>query len=130
MSITLLCSRCGKPLPPPEDTDLMKMMLSTGASVTHDVCPDDAAAAAPAPDPGRYFELRVQVVEIKPSGGTLHTDGGPVEQVVPVRLAEFTVGANAPTLDAATRPLAAAFGEKYTEFEKHARIADTPVVQP
>lgn len=116
------CSRCG--LPMPELTDDLKAMLRSnpGISMTHEVCPGQAPEA---PE-GRYFEVRVQIVEVTEDepGPASHPAGEKITRVE--ELITFRAGARWPDLDTAMRPLALLLGEKWMIAEKQAKLADTP----
>lgn len=116
------CAKCGYPLPPlPDD---LQRIVDKGISVVlaHEEggCPTDVPAA---PE-GRYFELRVDIVEIVERHDAMRPDD-PIPTAV--EMMSFVVGQRAKNLDAAMRPLALAFGEKWTAAEKNAGIADNPV---
>lgn len=113
------CARCGVALPPlPIE---VKRALTAGLSVelshTEGECPGDDRRPA-----GRYFEVRVDIVEVVDP--TMDSD---TERDVPLRVTElvsFKHGLRAASLDEAMRPLALGLGEKWQQAEKQAGIAD------
>lgn len=114
------CSKCGQPMPPLSEELKALARAAGGVSLSHDVCPGETANAHPA---GRYFEVRVEVVEVteEPTGGL---GDGPNPEIVATELISFRTGLRATDLDAAMRPLALALGEKWQAAEKRAKIAD------
>jgi hypothetical protein len=120
--VVIVCQRCGDPMPPlPDDLASLARKIG-GVSLTHDVCPRDTAAAATA---GRYFEVRVSIVEV-----TEPAEPGPFDPEAPAdakveELVSFRAGHRAPTLDDAMRPLAEALGERWMKAEKQAAVADS-----
>jgi hypothetical protein len=117
---TLTCSKCGQPMPE-LDADLATLARAAGGvTLAHDICP---GTRPPNPD-GRYFEVRVQVVEVTENPeGDADALGGP-DPVSVTKFFEFDRGVRAADLDSAMRPLAHALGERWGEAEKVARIAD------
>lgn len=120
----VLCQRCGKPMPPLPD-DLAKLARSIGGvQLTHEVCPGET----PDPPPGRYFEVRCEVVEVteEQTGSTFGPDVTPdvTPDVHVEELLSFRCGTRAPNLSDAMRPLALALGEKWAAAERNAGIAD------
>lgn len=113
--VVVLCQRCRQPMPPLPD-DLARLARTIGGvQLTHEVCPGET----PEPPPGRYFEVRCEVVEVTTSevaGIELAPD---VEELL-----SFRCGTRAPNLSDAMRPLALALGEKWAQAEKNAGIAD------
>jgi hypothetical protein len=128
--VIFACQRCGGDLPP-MDGELARLAQTTGGvSLTHEVCPGDEPAPA---DEGRYFEVRVQIVEVtEPPGDDpvipAYANGSPDQNArrdaIVTELVSFKAGHRAADLDAAMRPLALALGEKWQAAEKQARIAD------
>lgn len=117
------CSKCGKPMPPLDDElAAVARRLGGGIVLAHEVCPDQPAAR---PE-GRYFEVRVQIVEVtepepgEEKPGLWEPDAVQVEEMI-----SFIAGHRAPDLDAAMRPLALALGEKWALAEKQAKVADS-----
>lgn len=104
---------------PPLPDDLAAMMRTTGGvALAHETCPGEKPAALE----GRYFEVRVQIVEVT-DRDTESMDavlGNPIVD----ELVDFRYGTRATNLDAAMRPLAEGLGEKWMAAEKHASIAD------
>jgi len=119
------CAKCGHPLPPlPPD---LQKIVDKGISVVlaHEEggCPTDVKAKPT----GRYFELRVDIVEV--IEGEKSAVGATFEQEVHTEeLMSFVVGQRGATLSEAMRPLALAFGEKWQAAEKNAGMVDAPVV--
>lgn len=114
-NVVLKCQRCGGDMPPLPDDLAAMARAAGGVSLAHDVCPGDDAPAAPE---GRYFEVRVSVVEV--------TEETPADDSPTVTdLVSFRAGHRAPTLDEAMRPLALALGEKWARAEKQAKVADS-----
>lgn len=109
------CQKCGGPMPELSDELVALARRAGGVTLAHDVCPGDLAAAETA---GRAFELRSTIVEIVPDEA--EPGGVRVEEMM-----RFDVGVRAENLDAAMRPMALAFGEKWERAEKNAGIADT-----
>jgi len=115
------CSKCGLPLPPlPVE---VKRALTAGLSVelshAEGECPEELLAQPK----GRYFEVRVDVVEVAPrSDEPGWEDREPDPRVT--ELMSFKHGVRAPVLALAMRPLALGLGEKWAEAEKRAAIAD------
>ena len=110
------CARCGVPLPPLPKELAAAARANPGATFTHDVCP---GLEPPAPT-GRYFEVRVDIVEVKevPSG----FDGTSPEVI---ELVSFKHGETGENLDSVMRSLAAGLGEKWMAAEKQAAVADS-----
>jgi hypothetical protein len=113
------CAKCGQPMPP-ITPEMASMMRAQGATIAHEVCPGETP---PQPE-GRYFEVRVSVVEVTER----QTNPPFPDETVPeaTELVRFTAGHRAPNLAEAMRPLALALGERWAEAEKRAPIADTP----
>lgn len=120
--LIMQCQRCGKDMPPLPD-DLARLARSHGGvSLAHDVCPGDAAAS----QPGRVFEVRVQIVEVsQPVDVDPDPDaaGDDFEPIID-ELVRFRHEVRAENLDAAMRPLATGLGEKWMAAEKQAKVAD------
>lgn len=110
------CAKCGIPLPPLPIA--VKRALNAGLSVElahpEGGCPTDAKAPE-----GRYFEIRVAVVEVKEVPDQR-------QEMIPTafELMSFKAGVRADNLDAAMRPLAEEFGQRWMHAEKQAGIAD------
>jgi hypothetical protein len=124
LSESLPCSKCGYPLPPlpPELQKVVDQGIPVELAHEAGGCPTDVKA----PPSGRYFELRVDIVEVIEVEST--AVGFDTEtEVRTEELMSFIVGHRAPRLTDAMRPLALAFGEKWTQAEKNAGMADTPV---
>jgi hypothetical protein len=127
--VVFRCQRCGGDLPPMAE-DLAKLARSTaGVTLAHDVCPGDEPATAQ-PE-GRYFEVRVEVVEVTeptaPNPIPPYANGSTEQEAGRVQVTEmlsFQHGVRAKDLDAAMRPLAEGLGEKWMKAEKNAAIAD------
>jgi hypothetical protein len=112
------CSKCGLPMPP-LDEELLKLARRHGSvALSHEVCPGQEPAA----ETGRYFEVRVQVVEIR------EIEQFGEKDVVADEMITFVAGLRAENLDAAMRPLALKLGEKWQDAEKQANIADADAV--
>lgn len=110
------CSKCGEPMPPlPPELASVARKLGTGVVLAHEVCPTEKREPE-----GRYFEVRVQVVEV-----TEQPDQR--GEMIPnaMEMITFVAGHRAPDLDAAMRPLALALGEKWALAEKQAAVADS-----
>jgi hypothetical protein len=117
---TLPCGRCGLPLPEmtEEAADALRAAIAAGAEVVlqHEVCP----GTEPEKPAGRYFEVRVQVVEVTEVNHGFDDD----PRVVVTEMMSFVHGHRAVDLAEAMRPLALGLGEKWQLGEKQARIAD------
>lgn len=150
--LILNCARCGQPMPPiDDDTDegkeLARILRTSGIAPAHEVCPTPETAAAMLEEKQetkqRYFEARVQIVEVvKPDHdlGMVHDfsevahsgfDAVGCPPNCPARkdartdeLASFIVGTEAVHLPAAMRPLALELGKEWMKVEAHAGIAD------
>lgn len=123
------CSKCGHPMPelPPE---LASVAATQAVVLAHEVCPGETVL----PD-GRYFEVRVQIVEITDTttpasdGIDRGINGSPAQMAARAAvhgetLIEFKSGGRWPDLDTAMRPLAGLLGEKWMAAEKQAKLAD------
>lgn len=117
----LTCGKCGGPLPDLTG-ELARLARSAGGvELVH--AAGQCIGDDPAPPPeGRYFEVRVKIVEVT----TMEHDHAisPEPEVVVEEMASFISGVRAPSLADAMRPLAEALGVKWLEAEKHAGIAD------
>jgi hypothetical protein len=119
--MSLTCQKCGGEMPPLPD-DLATMMRSAGGvQLVHDLCPGEKPVALE----GRYFEVRVQIVEVtEPVDVDPDPDAAGAFDPIVAELVDFRYGTRAANLDAAMRPLAEGLGEKWMAAEKHAAIAD------
>jgi hypothetical protein len=117
-----VCSRCGEPMPPLPDELAAVVRSGAPVTLTHEVCPGQD----PPKPVGRYFEVRVAVVEITEEPQLF--DGDPA--VVATEMLSFVAGQRAADLEAAMRPLALLLGEKWMEAEKRSKIADMPDAAP
>ena len=110
------CSKCGNPMPalPPE---LAAIAATSSVTLSHDTCPGTTTHPE-----GRYFEVRVQIVELTEP----HTDVDPGSWIGVEELVTFQAGGRWADLDTAMRPLALKLGEKWQLAERQAKIADTP----
>lgn len=122
----LICQKCGGELPPLSD-DLAKLARRSGGVVlAHEVCPNEKTAGSE----GRYFEVRVSIVEVLPD--PIYDGDGDAEGSDDVRVEEmvsFKAGVRSANLDDAMRPLATALGEKWMQAEKNAMVADDMALQ-
>jgi hypothetical protein len=110
------CQRCGLPMPPLPDELAAVVRSGAPVTLTHEVCPGQD----PPKPVGRYFEVRVAVVEVTEEPQLF--DGDPA--VVVTEMLSFVAGQRAADLEAAMRPLALLLGEKWMEAEKRSKIAD------
>lgn len=124
----LLCTKCRQPMPDLPDELVAMARAAGGAVLAHDVCPGETA------DQGRYFEVRVQIVEVtEPQGDEpviAPYVNGSAEQnarrdALVTELVSFRHGLRAVDLDAAMRPLALGLGEKWQKAERQAKVADS-----
>lgn len=116
-----VCGRCGKTMPPLSEELAALARAAGGVQLTHEVCPGEQ----PTGPVGRYFEVRVDVVEVIEHD---EGDGDTGErEITTEELVSFRAGVRAADLDSAMRPLALALGEKWTLAEKQAKIADQPL---
>lgn len=113
------CSKCGHPMPTLSPELAAIARSNPGVVLAHEVCPGEKRPA----EEGRYFEVRVQVVEVTEME---HDDAvSPAPEVVVEELISFRAGHRAVDLDAAMRPLALKLGEKWQKAEKQAKVADS-----
>lgn len=125
--MSLICQKCGTEMPPLDD-DLAKLARRAGGIVlAHEVCPNEKSAA---PE-GRYFEVRVSIVEVlEEVPATADPDDSDVQPEVRVEeMVSFKAGVRSANLDDAMRPLATALGEKWMQAEKNAMVADDAALQ-
>lgn len=115
------CGRCGVPLPPLPVEVRRALDAGLGVELTHPEggCPTDDQRPK-----GRYFEVRVDVVEVV-ERDIVPTAVGPDSVFDAVEMLSFKHGLRADNLDAAMRPLALGLGEKWAAAEKRAGIADS-----
>jgi hypothetical protein len=117
------CAKCGLPTAHLDEEMQRVLRANPGVTIAHDVCP----GSEPAAPSGRYFEVRVQIVEVTEhdEGDGDHPELGREVHHTVEELISFVAGHRAPNLDAAMRPLALALGEKWQKAEKQAAIADS-----
>lgn len=115
----LRCSSCGGPMPPIQvEAAARALIAARGATLLCGACSGLALTATESTPAGRHFELVVELVEvIPPADGT--RDGSRK------LLQAFRAAVTAPSLDAAMRPLALEFGEKWQRAEASTHIADS-----
>lgn len=116
----LTCQRCGGPLPALDGELAALARRAGGVSLVH--AEGGCVGDAPAKPEGRYFEVRVKVVEVVEMEHDPTVSAEP--EVVTEEMFSFVAGVRTPDLEAAMRPLAESLGTKWLEAEKHARIAD------
>lgn len=110
------CQVCTEPMPAfttEQWEEYERLSKVRRVVLRHDVCPRDVGKT---PKTDRRFEARVRIVEVSLAEGA--TDATVNE------LAAFIAHTDAGSLYEAMRPLALALGEKWTEVEEHAHIAD------
>lgn len=108
------CSICGQPMPAftaEQWTEYERLSRTQPVSLRHEVCPGQIVQTPKT----RRFEARVRIIEvIGDDPATLAFD----------ELASFIAHTDAVDFPSSLRPLALALGEKWSDVEDHAHIAD------
>jgi hypothetical protein len=120
------CSKCGHPMPALSPELAAIARSNPGVVLAHEVCPGEKRPG----EEGRYFEVRVQVVEVTetpddPAVSDAFADAAREPTVHVEELISFRAGHRAADLDAAMRPLALKLGERWTKAEQQAKVADS-----